>query len=99
MTERRKALDLKTIMVIIAAITGGSLSGVGVKFINSDEYDNRVFQNEKKVEAVIQEFHNYQESHAIEEVLKDEILSTKLEQIIQDVGEIKQDVREIKNGQ
>jgi len=98
MPERRKALDLKTIMVIIAALTGGSLSGVGVKFINSNEYDAKVFQNEKKVEAVIQEFHNYKKSHAEKMGLKDKLLTTKLDQISDDIKELKEEMIKIRNG-
>lgn len=102
MAERRRAFDLKTILVVIGALAGGSLSGIGVKFINSNEYDTRVFQNEKKVEIVEMQvdqldrtFQAYCESHQEKVDLRQENVEDKFKVIMDDIKEIKD---MIKNG-
>jgi hypothetical protein len=75
----------KVIFVLIGAIGGGSVTGIGVKFYNTNE----VNQTPARVEILEERVRSYTESHAREEALNDLLLNQKLTEIKDDLQDLK----------
>lgn len=77
----------KVIIVLIGALSGGSIAGIGVKFYNTNE----VNATPARVELLEERMSSYVESHAREEILSDQLLRQILANIKEDLGELKEE--------
>ena len=77
----------KTIFVLIGALTGGTISGVGVKFYNMNE----VNQTPARVELLEERMSSYMESQVREGVLKNLLIQNSLTNIKEDLMELKEE--------
>ncbi len=78
----------KTIIVLIGALSGGSVAGIGVKFYNTNE----VNQTPAKVEVLRNRVDDYISSHAREAELNTLLLKQTLNNIEEDMKEMKEEV-------
>ena len=77
----------KVIIVLIGALGGGSITGIGVKFYNTNE----VNATPARVELLEERMSSYVESHAREEILSDQLLRQILANIKEDLDELKEE--------
>ena len=77
----------KTIMVLAAALTSGSVAGVGVKFYNTDE----VNATPARVEVLESRVSDYMKSHAREAELNNLLLKQTLANLEEDVKDLKEE--------
>ena len=82
----------KTIFVLIGALTGGTISGVGVKFYNTNE----VNQTPARVERLEERMSSYMESQVREGVLKNLLIQNSLTNIKEDLMELKEENEKVK---
>ncbi len=81
----RRLWNAQTIIVLIGALAGGSITGVGVKFYNTNE----VNQTPARLELIEERMSSYVESHAREEALSNQLLQQSLANIKEDLVELK----------
>ena len=75
----------KTIIVLVGALSGGGIAGVGVKFYNTNE----VNETPARVERLQDRVSNYIDSHAREEALNKQLLMQSLGSLEKDLEELK----------
>ncbi len=75
----------KTIIVLIGALSGGSIAGIGVKFYNTNE----VNQTPARVEVLENRVSNYIASHDREEILTNQLLQQSLASMKENLDDLK----------
>ena len=96
--KQRTFVDLRSVMIIIAALSGGSITDLGVNYFKSEvtpTIEARVQKTESAIRANEENLDEYISSHGRLEEEKDEHLKDKMDGIKEDIRELKGDVKEI----
>jgi len=105
--KSRTFVDLRSVLLIIAALSGGSLTDLGLTYFKGGSSAPVVERQVQKavdgIEKNREYIDNYIKAHEAIEVQKDVNITNSLNDLKEDVNELKQDIRRverlIRNGQ
>jgi hypothetical protein len=81
--------DLKSLIIIIAALTGGSVSDVGLRYLSPSDSSNI----SSEVKALGVKMDTYVEYHARETILKEDVVKQQLDGIKKQLDEMERLLR------
>ena len=98
--KNRKFVDLRSVLIIVAALSGGSLTNLGIDFAKENETNvavERTIEVESSVRELRSSMEDYIKHHESEVAMKDKMLDEKLDDVKAELRIIRDNVEKIED--